>query len=65
MDVLETILMITLATMLVISLSIYLLRKDIFINNFKLHIGVKGINLNISAKEKGDPPSKDDHPNQK
>ena len=60
MDVLK----ITLATMLIISLSIYLLRKDIFINNFKLHIGKKGLDLSVSAKEKSDPPGKDDHFNQ-
>ena len=54
--VLKTILMITLAAILVVSLSIYLLRKDIFINSFILHIGTKDVDLNISAKEKSDPP---------
>ena len=57
--------MISLALMLIVSLSIYLLRKDIFVDSFKLHIGVKGVDLNVSAKEKSDPPSKSDHPSTK
>lgn len=61
MEVLKIILMITLATMLVVSLSIYLLRKDIFINSFRLHIGAKGLDLDISTKEKSDLPCKEDH----
>lgn len=60
MDVLKMIIMVTLAVMLIVSLSIYLLRKDIFVNSFKLHIGTKGVDLNISAKEKNGPPNKSD-----
>ena len=63
MDVLKMIIMITLAVMLIVSLSIYLLRKDIFVNSFKLHIGAQGINLNISAKEKNGPPYESDRSN--
>ena len=57
MDVLKIILMIAFA--------IYLVRQDIVIKNFKLHIGVKGIDIDVSAKEKNGPPSKVDRSNQR
>jgi len=60
MDMLKTIIMIALAAMPIISLSIYLLRKDIFINNLKFHLGSKGIDLNISTKEKNGSSSEND-----
>lgn len=58
------IMVIALTVMLVTSSSIYLLRKDIFVNRLKLYIGARGINLDISTKEKSGPPWKDDHFNQ-
>lgn len=48
-----------------IALAIYLVRPDIVIKNFKLHIGVKGIDIDVSAKEKNGPPSKVDRSNQR
>ena len=44
-------------------LIIYLVRKDIFISDFKLGIKVLGLNLEVKAKEKNGSPSKNDRSN--
>ena len=48
-----------------VGLVIYLMRRDIFISNFRLRIRVLGLNLEVKAKEKNCPPSKKDSSNLK
>lgn len=36
-------------------------RKDTFIERFKFKAGLKGVEVDISTKEKSDPPDEDDH----
>ena len=55
MDVLKIILMMALA--------IYLIRKDIFISRFKFKFGFKGMEIDISTKEKNGAPSQNDRSN--
>ncbi|MGL5649126.1 MAG: hypothetical protein ACRDDY_14890 [Clostridium sp.] len=40
-------------------------KKDTFIDKFKFKIGCRGIELEVSAKEKNDPPDEDDRSNHK
>ena len=44
-------------------LSIYIIRKDIFISTIKFKAGLKGIEFEMSAKEKNCSPSKQDSSN--
>ena len=53
-----------LMTIVVIAIVLYP-RKDTFIDKFKFKAGLKGVEVDISTKEKSDPPSKDDHFNKK
>lgn len=47
----------------VIALVIYLIRKDIFISRFKIKVGLQGMEVDISTKEKNGPSSKNDRSN--
>jgi hypothetical protein len=50
--------------LLVIAVVIYLIRKDIFIHRFRFKASLKeGIEIDLSAKEKNDPPSESDRSN--
>ncbi len=55
MDVLKIIVMMALA--------IYLIRKDVFISRFKFKLGFKGMEVDISTKEKNGAPSQADRSN--
>ena len=44
----------------VIALVIYLMRRDIFVAKVKFKAGLKGIEFEMSAKEKNYPPDQDD-----
>ena len=55
MDVLKIILL--------IAAVIYLIRKDIFIHRLRFKASLKGIEIDISTKEKNDPPSQSDRSN--
>lgn len=44
----------------VIVLVIYLIRHDIFVAKVKFKVGLKGIEFEMSAKEKNCPPNQDD-----
>ena len=44
-------------------LSIYIIRKDIFVSNIKFKAGLKGIEFEMSTKEKNCPPAKKDSSN--
>ena len=44
----------------VIALVIYLMRRDIFVAKVKFKAGLKGIEFEMSAKEKNCPPDQDD-----
>lgn len=48
-----------------IALVIYLIRRDIFISKVKFKAGLKGIEFEMSTKEKNCPPYQDDSSNQK
>lgn len=48
----------------VIAIAIYP-QKDTFIEKFKFKVGLKGIEVNVSTKEKNGPPSKSDRSNRK
>lgn len=52
--------------MIIVVLAIALYpRKDTFINKFKVKAGLKGIEVDISTKEKSGPPNESDRFNQK
>jgi hypothetical protein len=44
---------------------VYLAKKDIFVSDLKLGIKILGLNLELKAKEKTDPPSESDQSNLK
>ena len=44
----------------VIAIAIYLIRQDIFISKVKFKAGLKGMEFEMSAKEKNCPPTKKD-----
>lgn len=48
-----------------IAIAIYLIRKDIFVSKVKFKAGLKGIEFEMSAKEKNCPPENSDSSNQK
>lgn len=48
---------------LVMALAIYLIRKDVFISRFKVKVGLEGMEVDISTKEKNGPPSQSDRSN--
>ena len=50
-------------TILVIAVAMYLMRKDIFVSKVKFKAGLKGIEFEMSAKEKNCPPNQDDSSN--
>ena len=43
-----------------IALVIYLMRRDIFVTKVRFKAGLKGIEFEMSAKEKNCPPDQDD-----
>ena len=43
-----------------IALVIYLMRRDIFVTKVRFKAGLKGIEFEMSAKEKNCPPNQDD-----
>ena len=46
-----------------IALVIYLMRRDIFVTKVRFKAGLKGIEFEMSAKEKNCPPAKKDSSN--
>ncbi|MGL4738402.1 MAG: hypothetical protein ACRCW2_13205 [Cellulosilyticaceae bacterium] len=51
--------------MIGVVLIVYLVRGDIFVSRITFKASPKGLELEISAKEKNDPPDKDDRSNHK